>query len=283
MSVGVQNTSLCPHRLSRFSHIALHQGRVLRLRRVRLHNDAADGALRRRKHKTERMVARARTRASLAPNGPEKLSDLPLPHLPAVSGHGLTDSKRTKLLGIQTLGARKKQMCQITTFAERALFTSLSTSSENRSNDLWKLPEATKSCPKCSTSCANRQKLRGCYRRSCSILYNLPRKVKRAGRQLLPRINSLQIGQNFTNQSTANAVLAELIAKDRNFLAYQIAEVYAWRGETDNAFEWLQIFVDNHDTGLLSLLIDPLNAQFKARLPVQCAARQSWFAARIRG
>jgi TolB-like protein/Flp pilus assembly protein TadD len=56
----------------------------------------------------------------------------------------------------------------------------------------------------------------------------------------------------------ADAALAELIAKDRNFLAYQIAEVYAWRGETDKAFEWLQIALNNHDTGMLSLLIDPL-------------------------
>ena len=29
------------------------------------------------------------------------------------------------------------------------------------------------------------------------------------------------------------------------------------RGETDKAFEWLQISFDNHDTGLLSILIDP--------------------------
>jgi hypothetical protein len=49
-----------------------------------------------------------------------------------------------------------------------------------------------------------------------------------------------------------------MISKDRDFLAYQIAEVYAWRGETDKAFEWLQVSLDNHDTGLLSLLIDPL-------------------------
>ena len=56
----------------------------------------------------------------------------------------------------------------------------------------------------------------------------------------------------------ADAALAELIDKDRNVMAYQVAEVYAWRGETDNAFKWLQISVDNHDTGLLSLLIDPL-------------------------
>jgi serine/threonine-protein kinase len=56
----------------------------------------------------------------------------------------------------------------------------------------------------------------------------------------------------------ADAALDELITKDRNVMAYQVAEVYAWRGETDNAFEWLQISLDNHDTGLLSLLIDPL-------------------------
>jgi serine/threonine-protein kinase len=49
-----------------------------------------------------------------------------------------------------------------------------------------------------------------------------------------------------------------MVANDRNLLAYQIAEVYAWRAETDKAFEWLQIAYDNHDTGLLGLLIDPL-------------------------
>lgn len=61
----------------------------------------------------------------------------------------------------------------------------------------------------------------------------------------------------------ADAALAELIARDRDVMAYQIAEVYAWRGETDNAFEWLQISLDNHDTGLLSLLIDPLMHNLK--------------------
>jgi TolB-like protein len=55
----------------------------------------------------------------------------------------------------------------------------------------------------------------------------------------------------------ADEALAELIAKDRDFLAYQIAEVYAWRGETDKAFEWLQVSLDNHDTGTLSIFINP--------------------------
>jgi serine/threonine-protein kinase len=60
------------------------------------------------------------------------------------------------------------------------------------------------------------------------------------------------------NRPAADAALADLIANGRNKLDYQIAEVYAWRGETDKAFEWLQIAYDNHDTGILSLLIDPL-------------------------
>ena len=60
------------------------------------------------------------------------------------------------------------------------------------------------------------------------------------------------------DRAAADTALADMVANDRNLLAYQIAEVYAWRGETDKAFEWLQISYDNHDTGLLSLLIDPL-------------------------
>jgi serine/threonine-protein kinase len=65
------------------------------------------------------------------------------------------------------------------------------------------------------------------------------------------------------NQRAANAALDELIANDRDVMAYQIAEVYSSRGETDKAFEWLQLSLDNHDTGLLSLLIDPLMRDLK--------------------
>jgi Tfp pilus assembly protein PilF len=60
------------------------------------------------------------------------------------------------------------------------------------------------------------------------------------------------------DRSAADATLAELIARDRNVMAYQVAEVYAWRGENDKAFEWLQVSLDTHDTGTVSLLIDPL-------------------------
>jgi TolB-like protein/Flp pilus assembly protein TadD len=60
------------------------------------------------------------------------------------------------------------------------------------------------------------------------------------------------------DQQAADAALGDLIANGRDNLAYQIAEVYAVRGEKDKTFEWLQIALDNHDTGTLALLVDPL-------------------------
>src|SRR5438270_3574501 len=68
------------------------------------------------------------------------------------------------------------------------------------------------------------------------------------------------------DRPAADTALAGMVANDRNLLAYQIAEVYAWRGETDKAFEWLQIAYDNHDTGILSLLIDPLMGGMRSDL-----------------
>jgi TolB-like protein len=60
------------------------------------------------------------------------------------------------------------------------------------------------------------------------------------------------------DQPAADAALAELISTSRNIAAFQIAEVYAVRAETDKAFEWLQISFDTHDSGLLGLKVDPL-------------------------
>jgi len=60
------------------------------------------------------------------------------------------------------------------------------------------------------------------------------------------------------DREAADAALADLVAHGRYGLAYQIAEVYAVRGEIDKAFEWLQIAFDNHDGGIPSLLVDPL-------------------------
>ena len=60
------------------------------------------------------------------------------------------------------------------------------------------------------------------------------------------------------DRNAADAALADLIARSRDSLAYQIAQVYAVRGDKDKAFEWLEIAFDNHDGGMPSLLVDPV-------------------------
>jgi len=60
------------------------------------------------------------------------------------------------------------------------------------------------------------------------------------------------------DRQAADTALANLLAKAREGFAYQIAEVYAVRGEKDKAFDWLQISFDDRDAGMLGLLVDPL-------------------------
>jgi TolB-like protein len=66
------------------------------------------------------------------------------------------------------------------------------------------------------------------------------------------------------DRPAADAALADLIAKAREGFAYQIAEVYAVRGEADKAFEWLQVSFDDRDAGALGLLVDPLLRSLRA-------------------
>lgn len=58
--------------------------------------------------------------------------------------------------------------------------------------------------------------------------------------------------------------------KYSNVWAYQIAEIHAWRGESDKAFEWLERAYRQHDGGLTYLSYDPFmknlrgDARYKA-------------------
>jgi TolB-like protein/Flp pilus assembly protein TadD len=60
------------------------------------------------------------------------------------------------------------------------------------------------------------------------------------------------------DRAAADAALADLIANAREGFAYQIAQVYALRGEKDKVFEWLEIAFNDRDAGMLGLLADPL-------------------------
>jgi len=56
----------------------------------------------------------------------------------------------------------------------------------------------------------------------------------------------------------SNAALDKLIASHSQDAAYQIATVYAYRGESVKAFQWLDVAYARHDAGLACLKFDPL-------------------------
>ena len=59
-------------------------------------------------------------------------------------------------------------------------------------------------------------------------------------------------------RAEADAALHQLTNDYRTQAAYQIAEVYAFRGEADRAFEWLEIARTHRDAGLPAIKGDPL-------------------------
>ena len=54
----------------------------------------------------------------------------------------------------------------------------------------------------------------------------------------------------------SDAALSEVITHHASIAAYDIAQVYAWRGEVDHAFEWLERAYAQRDTGMPLLAID---------------------------
>jgi tetratricopeptide (TPR) repeat protein len=58
----------------------------------------------------------------------------------------------------------------------------------------------------------------------------------------------------------SDAALSRLIETSSDTAAYQIAEVYAYRGEKDRAFEWLERARRQRDSGLGGLRSDPFFA-----------------------
>jgi tetratricopeptide (TPR) repeat protein len=59
-------------------------------------------------------------------------------------------------------------------------------------------------------------------------------------------------------EQDSNAALAALIAKYHTQAANQIAQVYAYRGEADKSFEWLERAYEQRDTGMPEIKSNPL-------------------------
>jgi len=56
----------------------------------------------------------------------------------------------------------------------------------------------------------------------------------------------------------SDAALSELVTKYHAGAAFQIAQVYAFRNQSDEAFEWLDRAYAQHDSGLVGTKVDPL-------------------------
>jgi adenylate cyclase len=75
------------------------------------------------------------------------------------------------------------------------------------------------------------------------------------------RLRGTAIVQHVLGDAKASdTALQELIECCAAVAAFQVAEVYAFRGEIDNAFDWLERAYDNRDGGITSMLVNPLLA-----------------------
>jgi len=65
-------------------------------------------------------------------------------------------------------------------------------------------------------------------------------------------------------EATVVAVAKTLIDQSADGSAYQIAEAYAWRGDADKAFDWLERAYAQRDGGLSQVQYDPLLREVRA-------------------
>lgn len=72
------------------------------------------------------------------------------------------------------------------------------------------------------------------------------------------RLGLALVYHDLGREKQANAALAELLDQHQEDGAYQLAEAYAFRGEIDLAFEWLERAYAQRDPGLTEIKGDPL-------------------------
>jgi TolB-like protein len=75
----------------------------------------------------------------------------------------------------------------------------------------------------------------------------------------------------------ARAALDELIAKHAQEAAYQIAWVFAWRGETGDAIEWLERAYRQRDGGLAEVKVDPVFVRLRGDARYQALLKKMNF------
>ena len=82
-----------------------------------------------------------------------------------------------------------------------------------------------------------------------------------AEREVLPtyRFLGIAMAQHALGRAdVSDATLRALVDKEADTAAYQIAQVHAYRGATDRAFDWLEWAYAQRDSGLVNTATDPL-------------------------
>jgi serine/threonine protein kinase/TolB-like protein/Tfp pilus assembly protein PilF len=80
------------------------------------------------------------------------------------------------------------------------------------------------------------------------------------GGEALRRMGDAMIEHALGHERESQLALKELIAKHAKDMAYQVGDVYAWLGDNDKAFEWLDRAYEQRDSGLNGVQYDPLLA-----------------------
>jgi tetratricopeptide (TPR) repeat protein len=94
---------------------------------------------------------------------------------------------------------------------------------------------------------------------------------------LMWRLTGLALVQHaLGNRAASDTAVEELRKLDPVGIAYQFAEIHAYRGEIDSAFEWLERAEATHDSGLTDALANQLMRNMHAD------SRWAAFMARVR-
>ncbi|HWE22467.1 MAG TPA: tetratricopeptide repeat protein [Myxococcales bacterium] len=87
---------------------------------------------------------------------------------------------------------------------------------------------------------------------------------ERSSNELFRRMGEAMVEHSLGHAAESRRALDRILAtRTATQAAYQIAQVYAWRGEADEAFRWLDVAVQHHDAGLAYLKYDPLLRQIR--------------------
>jgi len=87
----------------------------------------------------------------------------------------------------------------------------------------------------------------------------------RSGPRQFEKMGDAMVEHSLGHETASKKVLDQILADPDTpkHACYQAAQILAWRGENDRAFEWLDRAAEAHDAGLIYLKYDPVLARLR--------------------